>query len=87
MCRLRRVVVEIYVVVVYCSAKEDGADVTDVSVREFETWIDVSIPRVQWNVSPVPISGIFVSETYESLRNMLSVPGRRGYSLVFLTEH
>ena len=52
-----------YVVVVYCSTKEDEADVLEVSVREFETWIDVSIPRVQRNVSPVPTSGISVLET------------------------
>ena len=66
-----------YVVVVYFSTKEDGADVWEVSVREFETWVDVSIPGVQWNVSPVPTSGISVLETYESLRKTLRVPGSR----------
>ena len=69
--------VDTYVVVVYCSTKDDEADVAEVSVREFKTWIDVSIPRVQWKVSPVPTSGIFVLVTYESLRKTLSVPGRR----------
>ena len=66
-----------YVAVVYCSTKEDGADVWEVSVREFETWVDVSIPRVERNVSPVPTSGISALETYESLRKTLRVPGSR----------
>ena len=52
-----------YVVVVYCSTNEDDADVLEVSVRVFETWTDVSIPRVHRNVSPVPTSDMSVLET------------------------
>ena len=50
-------------VVVYYSVNEDGADISEVSVKTFETWIEVSIPRVQWEVSPVPTSDISALET------------------------
>ena len=35
-----------YVVVVYYLVNEDGADISEVSAKAFETWIKVSIPRV-----------------------------------------
>ena len=66
-----------YVVVVYCSTNDDGADTPEVSVRAFETWINVSIPRVHRNVSPVPTPNTPVLETYESFRKTLRVPGSR----------
>ena len=69
--------VDTYVVVVYCSTNEDGADVTDDWVSSCETRIEVSIPSVQLNVSPVAMSGMDVLETYELSRKILMVPGSR----------
>ena len=39
--------------------------------------MDVSIPSVQLNISPVAVSDMLVSETYELLRKILMVPGSK----------
>jgi hypothetical protein len=46
-------------------------------VSSWETRMEVSIPSVQLNVSPVPILEILVLETYELLRKAPMVPGSR----------
>lgn len=61
----------------YCSMNEPAADVTEDSVSSWETRMDVSIPSVQLNVSPVEVSDMSVFETYELLRKMLMVPGSK----------
>ena len=39
--------------------------------------MDVSIPSVQLNVSPVAVSDMAVFETYELLRKIVIMPGSR----------
>ena len=60
-----------------CSTNEDGRNVTDDTMSSWGTRIEVSIPSVQSNASPVAISDMSVLETYVLSRKMLIVPGSK----------
>ena len=59
----------------YRSTNEDRRDVVTDAVSSWETRMDVSIPSVHLNVSPVAISDVSVFETYELSGKPLIVPG------------
>lgn len=71
------VVIDLYVVVVYCSTKEEAREVSDVDINLYETRVEVSTPRVHLNISPVLISWIEVLETYASSMKTLTGPGSK----------
>ena len=62
---------EMKVVVVYCSTNEDRRDMVADAVSSWKTRMEVSIPSVHLNVSPVAASDVPDFETYESSRKTL----------------